>query len=118
MRKFIVTVKDKKYEVSVEEVGGQPQEAAAEPVEVKAEAPEVQQPATSGGEAVKAPLAGTILSVKVNVGDKVEAGTVLATLEALKLENEVPSPRAGVVKAVLVTPGQTVSTGDPLVELE
>ena len=41
MRKFIVTVKDKKYEVSVEEVGGQPQEAAAEPVEVKAEAPEV-----------------------------------------------------------------------------
>lgn len=116
MRKFIVTVKDKKYEVSVEEVGGQPQEAAAEPVEVKAA--EVQQPATSGGEAVKAPLAGTILSVKVNVGDKVEAGTVLVTLEALKLENEVPSPRAGVVKAVLVTPGQTVSTGDPLVELE
>ena len=47
-----------------------------------------------------------------------EAGTVLVTLEALKLENEVPSPRAGVVKAVLVTPGQTVSTGDPLVELE
>ena len=37
---------------------------------------------------------------------------MLVTLEALKLKNKVPSPRAGVVKAVLVTPGQTVSTGD------
>lgn len=115
MRKFVVTVEDQKYQVMVEEVGGAPKVATEAPVEeqtVKA------APVNVEGETINAPLAGTILSVKVDVGDQITAGTVVATLEALKLENEVPSTVAGTVKAVLVKPGQAVSTGDPLVVLE
>jgi biotin carboxyl carrier protein len=116
MRKFVVTVEDEKYQVMVEEVGGAQQNAPSKP-EVPGPAPQAA-PANVDGQSIKAPLAGTILSVKVNVGDQVTAGTVVATLEALKLENEVPATQAGTVKAVLVSPGQTVSTGDPLVVLE
>ena len=116
MRKFVVTVEDKKYQVMVEEVGGAPAASSqAAPQEVPAsQAP----PVNVDGESIKAPLSGTILSVKVSVGDRVTAGTVVATLEALKLENEVPATGEGTVKAVLVSPGQTVSTGDPLIVLE
>ena len=115
MRKFVVTVEDKKYQVMVEEVGG-----AQAPAKAQAQAAPAPQaaPANVEGESIKAPLAGTILSVKVSVGDQVTPGTVVATLEALKLENEVPATQSGTVKAVLVSPGQTVSTGDPLVVLE
>ena len=112
MRQFVVTVEDKKYQVSVEEVG----ETKAS-LNQSAQAP-APAPKKVEGETVKAPLAGTILSVKVHVGDKVELGTVLLTLEALKLENEVPASNSGTVKEILVTPGQTVSTGEPLVILE
>ena len=117
MRKFVVTVEDKKYQVMVEEVGGAP--AASSQAAPQAAAP-ASQPASVNvdGESIAAPLSGTILSVKVSVGDRVTAGTVVATLEALKLENEVPATGEGTVKAVLVSPGQTVSTGDPLIVLE
>jgi biotin carboxyl carrier protein len=100
MRQFVVTVEDKKYQVSVEEVG----ETKAS-INQSAQAP---APKKVEGETVKAPLAGTILSVKVHVGDKVELGTVLLTLES----------NSGTVKEILVTPGQTVSTGEPLIILE
>ena len=116
MRKFVVTVEDKKYQVMVEEVGGAP---AAPSQAAPQSAPASQAaPVNVDGESIQAPLSGTILSVKVSVGDRVTAGTVVATLEALKLENEVPATGEGTVKAVLVSPGQTVSTGDPLIVLE
>lgn len=116
MRKFVVTVEDKKYQVMVEEVGGAP---AAQSQAAPQAAPASQAaPVNVDGESIQAPLSGTILSVKVSVGDRVTAGTVVATLEALKLENEVPATGEGTVKAVLVSPGQTVSTGDPLIVLE
>jgi len=59
------------------------------------------------GNEVKAPLAGTILSVKVKVGDRVSAGDVLLTLEALKLENEITSPVSGTVVKI-ASAGETV----------
>lgn len=117
MRKFVVTVEDQKYQVMVEEVGGAQAPAPSQNKTEAAPAAEAQ-PVNVEGESIKAPLAGTILSVKVSVGDKITAGTVVATLEALKLENEVPATGEGTVKAVLVSPGQTVSTGDPLIVLE
>ncbi len=61
--------------------------------------------------AVRAPMQGTILRVKVKPGDKVKAGQVLAVLEAMKMENDIVAPRDGVVKEVLVQPGQTVQAG-------
>ena len=62
-------------------------------------------------------MPGTIVSVKVNVGDKVEAGTLVAVLEAMKMENEIPAPKDGKVAQVVVTKGATVGAGDTLVVL-
>ncbi|MGN0669198.1 MAG: biotin/lipoyl-containing protein, partial [Oscillospiraceae bacterium] len=55
--------------------------------------------------------------VKVKVGDKVSNGTVVAVLEAMKMENDIVSDKDGVVAAVLVNKGDSVETGAPVVTL-
>lgn len=72
----------------------------------------------AGEEKVTAPIAGTILSVKVKVGDKVKLGDVLLVLEAMKMENNIPSPRDGIVKEVHVSESKTVKLGDLLIVIE
>ncbi len=74
------------------------------------------QPA--GGERVDAPLPGTIVSVVVQPGQQVKAGAVLVVLEAMKMQNEIVSPRDGKVREVVVGKGDSVAVGDPLVTLE
>ena len=64
---------------------------------------------------VKCPLPGTVLSVKVAVGDTVAAGQTLVVLEAMKMENNIDADRAGVVKQILVQQGATVMEGDVLI---
>ena len=70
------------------------------------------------GEAVKAPMPGTILKVAVTVGQTVEVGTVLVILEAMKMENEIVAPKAGTVVQVLVQKGATVDTDALLIVIE
>lgn len=62
-----------------------------------------------------APLPGMIVGVKVEVGQTVKQGDVLLVLEAMKMENDIASPVAGVVKEILVDKGTAVSLGDPLI---
>ena len=64
------------------------------------------------------PLPGTVLSVKVAVGDTVSRGQTLVVLEAMKMENNIDADRAGVVKQVLVQQGATVMEGDNLIVIE
>ena len=64
--------------------------------------------------AVTAPMTGKIVSVKVKKGDQVKAGQVLCVVEAMKMENEMTSSKAGVVKEVYVSEGSSVSEGEPL----
>lgn len=87
-------------------------DAAPVPVEPKA-APA----AKLSGEVIKAPMPGTILSVKVKVGDAVEKGTVLCILEAMKMENEIMAGHAGTVTAISVSAGDLVNPGAPLLSL-
>ena len=68
--------------------------------------------------AIRAPLPGTIITVLVQPGEKVSMGQKLLTMEAMKMENNVLSEKDGVVRVVLVKPGQTVAQNDVLVEIE
>jgi biotin carboxyl carrier protein len=64
--------------------------------------------------AVTAPMTGKILKVKVKKGDAVKAGQTLCVLEAMKMENEIASSKAGTVREVYVSEGSSVNEGDPL----
>lgn len=65
-----------------------------------------------------APMPGLIVRVHVEVGAVVQPGQGLIVMEAMKMENELRSGSAGVVKAIRVTPGTAVERGATLVELE
>ena len=79
--------------------------------------PRIAPSAPSSGYAVKCPLPGTVLSVKVQVGDKVASGQTLVVLEAMKMENSVTTDYAGTVKQILAHPGDNVATDAVLVEI-
>jgi pyruvate carboxylase subunit B len=65
-----------------------------------------------------APMPGLVVRVQVAVGDQVVAGQGLVVMEAMKMENELRSAAAGIVRAVHATPGAAVNKGAVLVELE
>ena len=64
-----------------------------------------------------APLAGNIFKVVVTPGQAVQEGDLLLILEAMKMETEVRSPRAGTVGSITVAVGDSVSVGDTLMTL-
>jgi 3-methylcrotonyl-CoA carboxylase alpha subunit len=72
----------------------------------------------SGHMSLEAPMPGTIIKVLVSEGDTVEANQPLLVLEAMKMEHTVVAPYAGVVAAIPFGPGQLVSGGMTLIELD
>ena len=127
MRKFNITVNGKTYEVDVEEVGGSAPAAPVAPVAPVAAPAAAPAPAAkpaapkaapvAGAAQVKAPMPGTVLSVKVSTGDSVTKDTVVAVLEAMKMENEIFAGVDGTVAGVSVANGDSVNTGDVLVSI-
>ena len=82
-------------------------------------APKAAPAKSAGGPgAVKSPLPGVIVDVKVNVGDTVEPSTVVAVLEAMKMENNINAGKAGVVKAICVNKGDSVLEGADILVIE
>ncbi len=73
--------------------------------------------AALGGNVVKAPMPGKVLSVLAKAGAPVTRGETLAVLEAMKMEHALTAPRDGVIEAVHATAGQQVADGDVLVML-
>lgn len=67
---------------------------------------------------LSAPMNGSIVRVLVEAGQRVEAGTALVVLEAMKMEHSIRAPQAGVVKGLYCSEGEMVSEGAALVELE
>jgi acetyl-CoA/propionyl-CoA carboxylase biotin carboxyl carrier protein len=85
--------------------------------------PDVQQATQArvgegAGQSVPAPMPGTVLTVLVAPGERVQARQPLLVLEAMKMEHPVTAPFEAVVSAVHVTPGDRVAGGAVLVELE
>lgn len=128
MRKFNITVNGKTYEVNVEEVGGASTAAytapaAAAPVQAapaaapapSAPAPKPAAASTGAGTPVKAPMPGTIVSIKVNVGDTVNKGTLVAVLEAMKMENEIFAGVEGTVTGIATNAGASINSGDTII---
>lgn len=127
MKKFNITVNGKTYEVDVEEVGAAapaqaapvytaPVQAASAPKAAPA-APKAKAAAPAGAKTVKSPMPGTIVSVKVNVGDHVKPDTLVAVLEAMKMENEIFAGSDGTVASVSASAGDSVNTGDVIVSI-
>ena len=83
-----------------------------------APSPRIAAAAPTSGSVVKCPLPGTVLSIRVAVGDKVAPGQNLVVLEAMKMENNIDADRAGVVKQIFVQQGATVMEGDNLLVIE
>ena len=113
MKTYKVKVNDKVYEVQLESVT-----ESSEKIAAPAAAP-IQQtaPVAGAGQAVNAPMAGTINAVKVAVGQAVKKGEVLCVLEAMKLENDIVCPCDGTVTSVLVSKGQAVTSGQKIVTI-
>jgi urea carboxylase len=74
--------------------------------------------APQGTELVEAPLGGNVWKIHVRPGDRVEKGAIIAAIEAMKTECGVPSPAAGIVRAVYIQERQSISPGTPIIALE
>ena len=122
MKRFNVVVNGKAYDVAVEElvagaapVAAAPVAAAPAPVAAPATpapAPAAAPAAVGEGAKVEAPMPGTILEVKVAVGDTVKAGQPVVVLEAMKMENDIVAPVDGKVTSIVVKKGDAVNSGD------
>jgi len=129
VRTFNVFVGDEYYQVDVEPVGGSSATpvapptartvapAAARPGPAGPAAPpkkEEAPPAAAGAEVapgdevIVSPMPGMVIQYEVNVGDKVKAGDVIVVFEAMKMQNNIPSPIDGTVKAINFGPGDSV----------
>lgn len=70
------------------------------------------------GGTMKAQMPGKVLQVAVKVGDQVEVDQNLLLMESMKMELALDAPVAGTVTSVAVSPGQMVSQGELLIEIE
>lgn len=146
MKRFEISVGDKAYNVEVErfdgkralvKVDGRPYDvkvgkspaAEAKPAPAAArirqgrpaagpEPSRVSVASASSEGRVAAPLPGLILEVMVEIGDQVAAGTPVLKMEAMKMENVIPSPMAGTIKTIEVKAGENVSTDQTLMTIE
>ncbi|MGB0185002.1 MAG: biotin/lipoyl-containing protein [Opitutales bacterium] len=127
MKQLRITVEGKTYDVEVEllnENNGAPapRPASVASARVNTPAPAAPKPAApkpaasgSAGEgSVVSPLAAVVVSIDVAVGDQVEAGQNVATLEAMKMNTLVQAPASGVVKSIEVNASEAVEEGQTL----
>lgn len=137
---YSVTINDIEDNIANVEVNGTPYRvemdkpvnaaapvAAPQPVSRPAAAPApkaevVEQPvaarpaaASNAGSAVKSPLPGVIVDIKVKEGDTVKKGQTVLILEAMKMENNINADKDGVITAIKVSKGDSVMEGTDLI---
>jgi Biotin carboxyl carrier protein len=131
MKKLRVTIEGKVYEVLVEmldDAGTPAPSPAPAPVNVAsvatpaaaaapAPAPAKAPAGASGPGDVASPLAGKIVSIDVKVGQSVNEGAQVATIEAMKMNTYIFAPKSGRIDAILVNPGDGVEEGTTLLRI-
>ena len=98
MRKFVVTIDGKSYEVGVEEIGADEivvNTVAAAPVEAPAAKVAAAPAAAVTGEKVVSPFPGLIKKFLVKEGDTVKKDQAILVLEAMKMDNDITAPCDG-----------------------
>lgn len=138
--RYVVKVNGKEYDVEVEKLGGPyqsltrttayvqgvPVAVAPQPVAAPAPAPVAPTPvaaapapvSSGSGADVTSPMPGKVFKLVAKPGDSVSEGQVIMILEAMKMENEIVAPQAGVVDAILVKEGDMVETETVLATLK
>ena len=119
MKKLMITVLGKTYEVLVEDLGevretAAPEHATAPTPPSVPLAPIEPAPPTE----VTAPMSGMVMSISVSVGSTVHAGEELLVLEAMTMRNTIPAPKDGTVREVFIRKGDNVSAGNTLLILD
>ncbi len=132
LKKFRIKLNDKEYIVEMEDLNPEVQfQAGSMPSventkqvnptptsQVKDDVPPKENTVASAapgeGEEVTAPMPGTILEVHVQTGDTVQENQAILVLEAMKMENQIVSPKMGTVTSILVEKGQSVDVGTRL----
>ena len=116
-----VLVNGTSYDVALEAdravVGGIAYNLAIQGMEEEKAGPRAATAVAREG-AVTAIMPGKIIRVLPRVGDPVAEGDVVCILEAMKMENELKAPKAGIIKALYVEPGRDVEIGAVLAEIE
>lgn len=114
-----VTVNGEEYKVEWEKPVEEKPVVKVQPVAAKQTAAPAAAPAAApvavDGHAIKTPLPGVIIDVKVAVGDTVKKGDTVVVLEAMKMENNINADCDGKVTAIHVAKGDTVADGAVLV---
>ncbi|WP_040286970.1 pyruvate carboxylase [Sporosarcina koreensis] len=100
------------------ELNGQPREVVIQDVSVETDVVKKQKADPGNDAHIAATMPGTVLQVAVSKGDRVRRGQHLLITEAMKMETTIQTPYDGVVKEIHVSPGEAISTGDLLIELE
>ncbi len=110
---YTVSVNGKSYTVEVAVGTGQISNLQAAPAPAAAAAP---APAASGGagEAVAAPMPGSVFRIEKNAGDQVAEGDVIIIMEAMKMEVEIKAPKAGVIESLSVQQGDSLAAGQTI----
>ena len=126
MKKYQYKVQGVDYEVEIAEVEGKIARVNVNgiPFEIEMQKPinAAKHPALAAtkrassapagaGNAVKAPLPGTINAINVKVGDTVAVGDIVIVLEAMKMQNNIESEYAGTVTSITVNQGDSVMEG-------
>lgn len=119
MKIYKVKVNGKAYKVELESIEENKDALPVIPTNEVREAPKTTTSTSNGvSNEVLSPIQGTVVNVKVNVGDKVKKGDVVCVIEAMKLENDVVSTFDGEICEVLVSKGQAVVSKQALVKVK
>lgn len=114
MKNYKIVVNGTEYQVEIEEISAA--EAKEKKAVEKAPVAEEKKELPAGGEAVAAPIPGTVLALSLAEGTAVKAGDKILVLESMKMENEILAPADGKV-FYAVTKGAAVQAGDVLASI-
>lgn len=124
-KKFQVTVNGTIYHVAVEEENESIQEIKTSKENTSSDLLKSDEPTKKSisqdniqGEIIPSPMPGTIIKVNFKTGETIKKGQSILILEAMKMENDIVSPKDGIITNIFVNAGDTVKTDDKLASID